>query len=324
MGGSFPVVDASNANGAVLVSGQGSEISLSGALTDVQIGRDGIGSMTIEQGGLLQGALFTTLGRFSGGSGVLLIDGTNDPAGTRSTYALSGAQIGTDFGAFMNIGLEGFGSVTVQDGGLLSIDGETGIGPGMNIGRNAGSVGMLTIEGVGSELIITGNEAFVSIGRTGAGMLTLSGGASATIGSDAFVEVGRDAGGVGTLAVLSGSQFIMQGGNDFSQLVLGRFAGSEGTAIVQGPGSRIASLDIVENRLEIGREGTGSLSILDGGLVDGFDNVFVGREGTATGTLLISGFDEGTQTRSEINVIDSINFGQDFDNNSFEAILGGS
>ncbi len=105
-----------NGHGAVVVSGPDSLLSILGLGSSIRVGRDGTGSLTVDQGGLVVGPTFLQSGFFVGSDGTVTVDGAT------SAINLSGFDE-TGQGAFMNAGWEGTGSVNVLNGATITING---------------------------------------------------------------------------------------------------------------------------------------------------------------------------------------------------------
>jgi len=90
----------------------------------------------------------------------------------------------------------------------------------------------------------------------------------------------------GSLTISEGGTLALPG-TIFARLNIGRYAGSQGTATVQGNGSSIATT----GRLSIGRYGTGTLNLQDGATAT-FNSTYesiVGHWSTGIGTVNLSG-----------------------------------
>ena len=89
--------------------------------------------------------------------------------------------------------------------------------------------------------------------------------------------------GIGTLDVTEGSQLVSRGG------YLGVSSGSTGTVAITGAGSQW-TIDAVANpiNLFVGKEGSGTLTIADGGRVNSVDS-YLGYSEGSTGTASVTG-----------------------------------
>ena len=165
----------------------------------------------------------------------------------------------------------GDGNLTIQDGGFLRTN-------FMTVGANNGAEGTVTIDGGESEVHLTGFEestnfaAFLTVGRSGVGTMTLSNEALLVIegGLADFpgMQLGRNEDGEGTLNLLSGSTVFIH-------------------SDVDGPDGALVN---------IGRSGEGNLTVSEGSTFINDDKGFVvlGREETGTGSLTV-GDDASTE-----------------------------
>lgn len=186
------------------------------------------------------------------GSGSLTITGTGSLTATGWSY----------------IGLNGTGSILVQNGGTAAIadsalgDGVTGVGEvtvtgaGSNWFSSSVSVGY---EGTGSFTVSDGGhvlgEAFIG-DNTGSGTVLVTGVGSIWTSLDEFMIGGA---GTGDLTIADG------GVVDVVNIVtIGWAADSSGTALVTGAGSSLA----VGNDFIIGLDGDGVLTLADGGTAE--------------------------------------------------------
>ncbi|NIA70460.1 cadherin-like domain-containing protein [Pelagibius litoralis] len=310
-----------NGNGSVLVRGEGSELLLQGVEPNINVGRLGTGELTIDQGGLVT-ATFMNVGREVGSRGSVLIDGSSDGA-QRSELRLAGQDV-DGFGAFLQVGRLGEGNFTVQGGALLTIDGEGGEFPGFNLGREAGSVGTMTVDGLGSEVIVSngagdvaGSLGTINIGRAGDGSLDLTQGGQVVNAAGGYTFVGREAGSNGALVV----------------------DGVDGTATLFDAGAVLvvgAGFDFDSGEVLFDDGGTGSVTIANGGTVragvaegDGIADIFIGSGGTVTvqaGGTLIGDVENDGGTLINGNSPGTAVFGGDFTMNAgtLEVELGGT
>ena len=153
-----------------------------------------------------------------------------------------------------HVGYSGTGSFIVQDGNSATIGG-SGTNEGLSIGRGAGSTGTVTV---------TGQDTV--------------NGVDSTLTTNSELYVGYN--GTGTLNVLDGAKATSNG--TFS---VGRFSTGDGTLNVDGTGSVLTAIEDIS----IGHEGTGSLSITNGGEFVGGRVVQAGKELGSTGTILVDG-----------------------------------
>jgi len=270
----------------------GAAAPAAGSLTQIFIGENGTGTLTIQNGGSL-----TTVNGFigdnAGSNGTVTVDGTGGASSWTSTDASNGTIVGFNgTGAFnvlaggtvntvntiLGFGAGSSGTVTVDGTGGSSIWKQTGAAPlsalfvgyggtgsftvqnggqvqavDTYVGHLAGSTGTATVTGAGSSW--TGNSFF--IGNSGTGTFNVSDGATLTANNDTFL--GYSAGSLGTLNVDgAGSKFSLM--NNKSLFVGG--SGLSGTP-----------------------SGTGIVNVTNGGTLDMNGSVtYLGVSG-GTGTI---------------------------------------
>jgi T5SS/PEP-CTERM-associated repeat protein len=217
--------------GTITVTGQDSTISITNnneALTDsyVAIGRGGQGTLTVADGGTFQGALFMHVGRDATGSGTVNISGANsrlEMAGSAGPERDDAGQ-----GAFLTVGRNGDGELSVENGGAIAISAEeSGFYPGLALGFFEGSTGTMTVAGAGSSVTVSGGSGsgfgsggIIHVGRQGDGELTVSDGGSITNSAQGVLTVGLYPTGNGSVTVTGQGATIDAG----QQVLLGSFA----------------------------------------------------------------------------------------------------
>ena len=248
-------------------------MNVSGA---ADIGSAGTGLLTIQNGGALTVAGFSTLGLVPGGDGAATVTG----AGSAWTAAS------------FTVGEAGEGALTVSSGGLVS----TAL---LNLAANANGAGIVTVTGAGSQLLSTGTQ---SIGRDGTGTLTVSSGGR--VAGDTTAIIGSSTGSDGRATVTgAGSSWTVQSsvivgnngsgaltvssGGEFQGAILtvGSNAGSVGVVTATGAGS---ILNITSN-IVIGNLGTGTLNVETGAEVYAVDLTVGDPAGVAIGTFNLHG-----------------------------------
>jgi fibronectin-binding autotransporter adhesin len=278
----------------------------------LQIGREGTGSATVSAGAEIRvldpGALPGTQGSFgesifvgrSGGTGTLTL--TN---GSVTVDSLSGAYLFLgDTGGVGTVSASNGSTITLRDRSTTAGGGDTGIAVGRGTG---GGSGTLTLNNSTLAMQSDGNFAVMAVGReTGTvGTMTATGSTVSLQGARGAtgITVGRDTGSTGTMT-LTGSTVTVSGigvagttpdaivtvglngsgtgivdstslsitGTRFSDLVVGRNAGSVGTMTVRN-GSTV-------NVTHLTTTGTAA---------DTAAAVTVGRENGSNGTLTITG-----------------------------------
>jgi len=278
------------AQGTVTVSGAGSELTVFGVTSKLDVGSTGIGTLSISEGGNVAVAASTFVGRNPSGSGTVTIAGN----GSKLT---SGEDI--------NVGHFGSGTLTITGGG------EAASGQNVVLGKYSGSSGTATISGSGSKL--TSIDDFF-IGERGSGTLTVTGGGEAAASID--VVIGDEASGNGTVTVSgSGSKLtagenitvgnqgaatltVSDGGavDSGTNVIIGN--ASEGTATVTGSGSRLTAAE----NLIVGNLDDGTLTILAGGTAEAVNNVNIALNFGSTSTATVSGAGSKLAAGSSFNV----------------------
>ena len=150
--------------------------------------------------------------------------------------------------------------VGVAGVGTLTMTGGTEYRDAVVAGAAAGSNGTITIQSAAVLNIggnptpdgaYTANGTFI-VGLAGTGAATISGGSVVT-------------------ATANGT---------YSNVLIGEYAGAVGTVTVTGAGSQLISNGL-DNSINIGRGGTGTLNVTSGGSVEGL-GMHVGRDGDGT------------------------------------------
>jgi T5SS/PEP-CTERM-associated repeat protein len=261
-------------DGTVLVSGPGSTWAING--NSLIVGSSGTAHLTIENGGAVSDSS-GDIGASPGGSGTVLVTGAG------STWTNGGELI---------VGNLSTGSLTIQAGGAVTDTTGT-------IGKELGSNGTVVVDGAGSTWT---NDGQLTVGNFSTGSLTIqAGGAvSNTIGS-----IGEEVGSNGTVMVDgagstwmnsstlrvgnsgTGHLTIQNGGavSNTGFASIGSAAGSNGTVLVTGPGSKWTNASGVV----VGGDGTGHLTIQAGGTVSNTDTGYIGEVAGSNGTVLVDG-----------------------------------
>lgn len=258
-------------SGGVDVIGATSKIEILGDDAYLAVGREGTGSLRIDQGGSVvlgpgaEAGVTVQAGRDTSGAGQIRVAGAN------SSLEVVGES------ATIQIGRGGSGSMTIAAGGSV-IQGPgtptSTFGNTFQLGRNASATGQLHVTGTDSVLRLLGGRSLIQVGRSGSGSLKVSDGGSITLGPgvaeddfSAGLQIARDT------------------------------VKSRGTVEVTGPNSTITLLGDSGVRasgfLTVGQEGTGTLKISDGGSVIVEDTAGgitqVGRSIGGVGTIHMTG-----------------------------------
>jgi T5SS/PEP-CTERM-associated repeat protein len=131
--------------------------------------------------------------------------------------------------------------------------------------------GTLTING-GSD--IQAYYAYLARDSASSALVTVDGTGSTSISTG--LEIGYS--GNGTLSVLNGGSV----NTDYCNI--GNYSGSQGSLLVDQANSTFLS----SNNFNIGREGSGSMEITNGGMVQSVDDASIGRSSGSTGNVIVS------------------------------------
>jgi T5SS/PEP-CTERM-associated repeat protein len=306
------------ANGAVVVSGTGTTVDInntSGGISALQVGRSGAGTgmATVSNGAAVTVGDYVSIGR-DGATGALDVaaGGTVDNTGgiglTRlgrtggdgalnassgGVYSTNNLNVGHDSGSTGTLDATTGGTVNVTD---TFIVGRSGTGTAdfsftgtLNahtaiVGLNSNSSGIMNV--TSTTLNLAGlapnfadpskqDGAALVVGSRGTGTLDLNFGGTIVIAPGTPVNGG-----------LSGGLLI--GGSATNPTGTG-----DGTVNVNGGGSSIilSSVNGQAGFTQVGRDGTGVLNILNGGLVDGATQTVssIGRKVGGDGTVNVTG-----------------------------------
>jgi len=294
----------SGSTGTATVDGSGSKWNVGG--TSLIIGNAGNGTLMIENGGVVTSAAGVIAA--SAGSGFVTVTGTNSqwndsgilivgqqgtliidnggavtvgPATGPQGQALVGAAhvaalalapggSAPTSGPGVIVGDQGIGTLTVQNGAVLSNSNDlvlgnqsggngtltiTGGGQVSNatglIGASAGSAGKVTISGLGSQW---NSSQAVLVGAGGQGTLVLRGGATGS--SSTLLDIGADTGSVGKMTLTEETGWDAGVGN----VIVGD-AGTGTLEVENGSGLSAGG------RLTVGSTGSGGLTISGGSQV---------------------------------------------------------
>lgn len=233
--------------------------------TNVQIGRDGFGRMTIQNGGALN-LINPDLGR----------DGVENGAGLTVGRDIGGGDLLVDNGtvtlnsesASFSVGREGAtANATVRNGSTIAVLDNGPIDPSaggsLTVGRSGPANASMTV--IDSTIAVRSNNvARIFVGRDVAtGTLRVTGPASdVTIDApDSRLVVGRDAGSTGTATLENGANLDIAG--DAPNLDIARFDGSTGSVIVQSGAT--VTVSGADGDARVAADLTGFGSSLDGG-----------------------------------------------------------
>ncbi len=246
--------------GSLLLTGAGTAVSL---VRDIFVGNwSGVSSLELQSGATL------STGNYSPN-----VIGYHKDAEGRVTITGAGSLWTMD--TELSVGIEGTGKLLIENGG--------GVKSGFSntsLGEKSGSSGTVTVTGAGS----TWDEVnFLVVGEGGSGVLNIENGGQVTSN---YGYIGRESGGTGTVTVRDagslldikndlivgysgdGTLIIENGAVVNSEgAILGFNPNGSGSVIVKGAGSRwnISTGGSVDGLKVI--NGTGSLTLSDGGVV---------------------------------------------------------
>ncbi len=255
------------------------------------------------------GALGVTVGTFNAGELIIEDGGTAEIGGSTG---LRVAGVATESG-------EGTVNVTGEDSSLNVTSGDAVIGQQ--------SEGTLTVSDGGTfvtnDLLVGGNDGFLT-GRAD-GFVEVSG-SDSEIDVDGDMTVGGD-NGDGLMQIEDGASVMVGGDGVIGELgESGGEPASDGEVTVAGSDS---TLDI-EGELEVGGEGSGELTIQDGGLATSGDS-YLGREQFGAGIVTVTGDESswesetlriGNRGDAELNILEGARV--ESDGLAFAAVQEGS
>jgi T5SS/PEP-CTERM-associated repeat protein len=232
-----------------------------------------------------------TVGISNGGTVILDINATSQRLFLDSSSSLI-AGTGTSLSNTgpLTVGLNGQGSLTIQNGGQVTTSGAPF--SGVYIGFSAGSAGNVTVNGSGSRLA----GDFLTIGDSGQGSLTIQNGGQVTTGGGLFM--GFSSGSSGNVMVSgSGSQLtaafanVGGGGVGTATVNSGGVVNVDSTAIDGGGSVTVSGGGSQWNTpgfLTVGINGQGQLNVQGGGVVTS-GQTEIGANSGSMGTVIVSG-----------------------------------
>jgi T5SS/PEP-CTERM-associated repeat protein len=284
-------------SGTVLVDGTG---SLLHAVTQLSFGTAGLGQMTVQNGGRAVSDGSINIGRAIGAG----INGIVTVTGTGSSMAA---------GTSMTVGTAGNGSLTVQNGGTVTVTTNT------FTAIQANTTGTITVTGAGSTLTNTGQFSLSGGGGTGvnAGAATLNVQAGGAVSVGGLTLFGQNGGGSSTVNIDAGTYtatgqtqmnnatvtVTVQNGGTYTangSVFVGTNAGATATVSVTGSGSALTSTGtsgILLGGTGTTPGGTGVLNVGAGGAISAAGLLTLFGGGTANvnagGTLNAGGLADG-------------------------------
>ena len=271
-GGSSSIGFDEGSTGTATVTGVGSRWGSTGTFT---IGNIGNGTLTVSDSGAVDSTGVVNIGLFLGSEGEVNVTSdarlnTNQSVtvgneGIGTLNVSDGGQVTTQFGLFLGVLGPSVGTATVDDASLTIgstvIVGNSGKGDltlrngavmtsgDGLIGAEIGGTGAVTVDGAGSNW---NNGGFLSVGNQGTGALTISNGGAVNTADGAFI---------------------------------GGFAGASGGATIDGAGSTWS----VGGFFDIGTNGTGALSLRNGGTLNTATTTAIGFQTGSSGTVIVDG-----------------------------------
>ncbi len=286
-------LSATESHAQVVIDGPpGTQQSVPGSQTSPWAipGNGGLGSLTVgsSQNGRLE---IGTGGRVESNSGTV-----GDNAGSIGEVDVTGAGAIWDNQSSLRVGVDGTGTLRLENGGTVTTDGTVFLGVG-----SQGS-GTVIVTGTGSTLQANSN---VQIGDSGTGNLQVrNGGAFTTTGASI---IGARTGAEGTVTVTgvgsswatgrfalgqdgTGRLIVSDGATvDTTDaiwgVIIGSQTGSSGEALITGAGSRWTNT----GPMRVGSLGRGSLRVENGASVETDSFVSIGAGADAEGSVTVSG-----------------------------------
>ncbi|MDI6450155.1 autotransporter domain-containing protein [Anaerobaca lacustris] len=285
--------------GTVTVTGEDSYLQAGGPLT-LYVGYSGDGTLDILEGGTVLSQT-SYIGYEEGSTGTVTVSDPN------SSWTATGS---------LHVGYGGTGSLNVSGGGLVD-SGQS------YLATDVGAVGEVIVEGADSTWLATS----IAVGQEGEGRLVIRDGGEVTV--DDWVIVGRHAGSVGEVTVTGadslweiggslrvgwlgeGELIVSEGGQVWSGAgvpdagYIGGVPDGIGSVTVTGEGSEW----IEEGNVYVGYDGTGSLTVSDGGYVRSGEDLFIAYSREIFGDEASEGLVTVTGDDSLLRVFESIYVG---------------
>ena len=260
----------SGSDGLAVVDGAGSTWNLTNST--LQVGSGGGGTVDVRNGGAIDAAANVIIANGSSASGDVFVTGAG-----------SELSVGQD----LFVGNSGAGTLTIDEGGSVMVTGETSIGAGDTLTLNNGSLTTTDFTKNGS-LLFEG------------GTLEIRGGDA--VFNSSFTFSGPEA---------TTPQFRVVEGGDAAvtfSFQVGRTLGEYGSAVVSGISSDATRRSTIRGTgggagadLIVGADGTGDLTIEDGGLADLRDDFVIGNTATGHGTARVAGVNGAFRSTIEVN-----------------------
>lgn len=291
--------------GVVNVNGAGSFLGAYGLAARINIGSStgGIGTLNVLNGGEV-GSFAFAVGRSSGSTGTINIDGVGSVLNLNDAFGAYGSAF-SQFSGGLQVGRAGNGTANVTNGGVINIFNTSGVteDPYINIGREAGTTGIINVDGAGSAVNIIANGpsldgstnfAILNVGRNGQGTLKVENGGEVNLsGEEADLRLGRDrnggpVGGLENLLEIKSGGTVNVNGEDRGGVIAGFSAGTSDRISIDGANSKLNIAAGVSNPtdshfLTVGFQGSAVLDVTNGaditinGAGSAFTTFIVGR-----------------------------------------------
>ncbi len=212
---------------------------------------------------------------------------------------VSGAESSWLVAKTLVVGGAGKGTLSIGDDGFVTTD---GFEPVLSIGVEAGSEGIVTIDGSGSEYLSGGSVSVAEkVGSKGTVRVTNSGQFNLLLGTAGVKSLIIGAGGEGNFTV--GNRSLLTVTDSDATVVLGQNAGSSGTLLVgngAGPGIAVLGFATVGSR-GIGLVNAGAQSSISSNILliaespvsQGTVTIFDGASWLNDGTVFVGGLSLG-------------------------------
>ncbi len=337
-------VGRDGAKGTLVLDGVGSRIDQLGVASNqafevngppfASIGRNGAtGAATVSGGGvwtigqnggdssITNFSPGLSLGRDASSSGSLLITGAGSKVEVISTSINPATGVGDNNNPFVGVGYDNplttSGTLTVSAGGQLLLTGNAvstvaiGRTTSLSIGGRGDALpgtGTATVTGAGSKIVVSGNDAYIGVGRgnlggefangtlnvldqavvestslvvgiLGTGTMSVD---NATVALSGFrtnanpavgagSSIGRGAGGNGALTLSNGATFTITPTVYTAGMAIGGdqfLGGGTGTVTLSGGSSIVIGGPLIGNGFTVGRSGTGTVALSGASFVD--------------------------------------------------------
>ena len=289
-------------------------ISAGNALADdIFIGSNATGNLSILAGANLNSDRNARIANNATADGTVIVAGVN-----------GGVQSSWDVGLDLEVGNSGVALLNIENGGLVNTS------RNVRIGDNAASMGTAVIVGISGAFRSTWNITNdQEVGNNGQGTLNILAGGLVDVGRDVRIgdtnssngivtvdgvnsgirstwDIVRDLevsnSGLGTLNILDGG-LVNVGRN----VRVADNAGSIGNITVDGVNNGVRSTWEITSSLDVGDNGQGTLSVLNGALVNSSNGGRIGDQSGSIGFVTVDGLNNGV--RSTWTIGDDIRVG---------------